>query len=976
MAILQTSPILHAACLALLRVTGARGVVLLMVPAEGEEGEPLILREGDPQALEMAVPLSRAKEFLRGPTAKRLKDDLSPLRVLPGNGGLHLVRVLPDRFLQLLEQQPGDDSHERRTLPVRRAMPETVWIGLCFAEGESPPLLGRLPKSEGWLGGEGVGSDAEWFAWLANLVTLLVWQGDQISRLMRDPISRLPGRSEFQAVLAALDRRFRQTGDAFTLLLINPDDYASLNQRFGREAGDQGLREIAAEIQRRLRRTDRVFRYGGAMFAALLPGTGRQQAETVARKVRAALVEHPFLDGSVRLGFSIGLSSCERAMETPPQDPPEVVRRADQALGLARVRGGAVLCWKPDLASSDDVGRDRLQGIFNADVVKDYRNMQLLWDLVALVSTHTDTDRILRHFLDRIQQTFGPARLAVCRLEERRIEVVAGCRQGGGEGSLSELTAEESMLVGRAMEEGRTLRRSWKGGDDPSLAGERIGYALPIVARERVLGCLYLAEEGEPTGLDSSDLVFLRALTDQVALALDRADLVQRAQQRQEQEKRKLRAELRGLREVVQESRLIYRSAAMEALLATLRQIAPTDATVLINGESGTGKEMLARTLHELSDRRDRPMVVVDCGAIAHSLMERELFGHERGAYTGADRRVAGRLEEARGGTLLLDEIGEVPLELQPKLLRFVQEKEIVPVGSSRPIRVDVRILAATNRDLWEEVKAGRFREDLFYRLNVISVVSPPLRERPDDILPLARHFLERYSLQYHKPVRRFTPGAERRMRAYEWPGNVRELQNRILSAVVICSGEEIGEAELRLGISRPESVCSPRGSAPAEIAPPAVEEIRGGDQASPPLEEVARHLLERMLQLPPAVRPPLERRVTDLLFRLALKRSGGVLRRAAASLGVPETTFRRRMRGGEQGDSAEDARLEEILEEFLGTAPSPIDSSMSLPLRLRYALLRAVDARYGGRVADGAALLGVSLATYRKWRAEADSAR
>ena len=215
-----------------------------------------------------------------------------------------------------------------------------------------------------------------------------------------------------------------------------------------------------------------------------------------------------------------------------------------------------------------------------------------------------------------------------------------------------------------------------------------------------------------------------------MAVALDRARLLERERARQQEERERLEAEVTDLRRVVHGSRIAYRSAAMESLLASARKVARTDTTVLITGESGTGKEMFAHALHELSGRHERPLVVVDCGAIAPTLIESELFGHEKGAFTGAHTRKPGKLARADGGTVFLDEIGDLPLDLQSKLLRFVQEKQFTPVGGVESRKVDVRIIAATNVDLRARVAEGRFREDLFHRLNVIRLHVPPLRER------------------------------------------------------------------------------------------------------------------------------------------------------------------------------------------------------------------------------------------------------
>ncbi|WP_049621609.1 sigma-54 dependent transcriptional regulator [Frateuria defendens] len=244
---------------------------------------------------------------------------------------------------------------------------------------------------------------------------------------------------------------------------------------------------------------------------------------------------------------------------------------------------------------------------------------------------------------------------------------------------------------------------------------------------------------------------------------------------------------------------LLGQSAAMDALRATLRKYAPVDLPVLITGETGTGKEVAARALHRLSARAARPFAAINCGALPPSLVQSELFGHERGAFTGASARRLGHIESAAGGTVFLDEIGDLPLDAQTNLLRFLQEGTIERVGSSQSIRADVRVLAATHVDLEKAVAAGRFRADLYYRLNVLRLPMPPLRKRGDDVEVLAQHFLDDFRRQHGSRARAFSGAARRAMRAFAWPGNVRELINRVQRAAVVAEAALIGAAELDL---------------------------------------------------------------------------------------------------------------------------------------------------------------------------------
>ncbi len=252
---------------------------------------------------------------------------------------------------------------------------------------------------------------------------------------------------------------------------------------------------------------------------------------------------------------------------------------------------------------------------------------------------------------------------------------------------------------------------------------------------------------------------------------------------------------------------VIFKDPATAATLRLAEQIAPSEASVFINGESGTGKEVLARFIHRKSRRADKPMISVNCAAIPENLLESELFGHEKGAFTGAVARRIGKFEEANGGTLLLDEISEMDLRLQAKLLRAIQEREIDRVGGMSPIKIDIRILATSNRDLETEVKAGRFREDLFFRLNVVALKVPPLRERPQDIEPLAVHFIKKYSEANDVPLRPLSPAASEKLRTHTWRGNVRELENAMHRAVLLANGDMIGPEAIQMsGMVAPTS--------------------------------------------------------------------------------------------------------------------------------------------------------------------------
>ncbi len=337
---------------------------------------------------------------------------------------------------------------------------------------------------------------------------------------------------------------------------------------------------------------------------------------------------------------------------------------------------------------------------------------------------------------------------------------------------------------------------------------------------------------------------------EEVVLVLKKAE----ERERLVEENRRLKAERRqeGVAGIIGES------AALKNVMKLVRRIAEVKTTTLVLGESGTGKELIARALHELGPRREGPFLAVNCGAIPEQLMESELFGHVRGAFTDAHQSRKGLFEEADGGTLFLDEIGEVPAALQVKLLRVLQEDEVRRVGDSRSIKIDVRVIAATVRNLPEEVKAGRFREDLYYRLNVLQVRLPSLRERPEDIPLLVDHFVARYNEKLGTRVRGFTADALHQLEAHAWPGNVRELENAVERAMVLADGPVIDVVDL------PERLLEP--------APPPVSEPA---PAEPPVEvdDLSIKRAFRALELE--------------LISKALDRSKGNRTRAAELLGI-----------------------------------------------------------------------------------------
>ncbi|MBD3345410.1 MAG: AAA domain-containing protein [Chitinivibrionales bacterium] len=355
---------------------------------------------------------------------------------------------------------------------------------------------------------------------------------------------------------------------------------------------------------------------------------------------------------------------------------------------------------------------------------------------------------------------------------------------------------------------------------------------------------LYLDSRTDRHPFSQRDLEIFRLLTTLMANLVKNSDLLAQHE-----------ATIEELKSRVEEKRfedLIFSSPRFEKTISLVKQAAPTDVPILLIGETGTGKEILARSAHKLSKRNDKPFLAVNCGAIPPNLIESQLFGHEKGAFTGAVAAKKGHFEEANGGTLFLDEVGELPTQVQPQFLRALQEGEIMRVGSSKTIKVDVRIISATNVDLEKAVDEGRFRKDLFFRLNVMPITVPPMRERGEDALLLAHFFLKQYCESLGSPGCKFSREAEKAILVYEWPGNVREIQNRIQRAVITAGGSTISREDLGLETDegpRYTSLKDARESVDREMIAQAVQRAPGNLTNAAKILDIDRKSLRLLLE-------------------------------------------------------------------------------------------------------------------------------
>jgi transcriptional regulator with GAF, ATPase, and Fis domain len=421
------------------------------------------------------------------------------------------------------------------------------------------------------------------------------------------------------------------------------------------------------------------------------------------------------------------------------------------------------------------------------------RDLNTLLRVGTIINSLRDIGQVQQRLLELILEAIPAEREAILLVDESQETFASVC------GWNHLIGADQSIKVSRTitnqvLREGVALLsndivESEKVGQVPSLVSARVCSLLcvPLVVFEKPLGVIYLDTSNPASRFDEGHLQLLTAIAGIASIALENVRYLESLAG----DNQRLNQEIRL------EHQMIGESARMRAVYGVLAKVAPSDSTVLIRGESGTGKELAAHAIHINSPRATKPFVAINCATLSESLLESELFGHEKGAFTGAIVQKRGKLEVADGGTVFLDEIGELTLAIQAKLLRVIQERQFERVGGTRPIKVNVRIIAASNRDLETAIAAGSFRQDLYYRVNVVAVTMPSLRERPEDIPLLASYFTGIFSNRCKRRVRGVSPKARRMLQAYEWPGNVRELENAIERAVVLGLSDVITPEDL-----------------------------------------------------------------------------------------------------------------------------------------------------------------------------------
>ena len=648
----------------------------------------------------------------------------------------------------------------------------------------------------------------------------------------------------------------RARGIPVSLLAIALDGLEEINQRIGFAAGDRAVDDLAAFLVRTLPEATACSRIGGAILAVLLAGVDGEQADAAATRIRDTF------DHAHPLQLSIGVAT----LGALPND--DLLRAGHTALAEARRERCGVVRWSAALATVAPMLE------FDLASGAEYQRILATWRLFEALCNKTQLDELVTSTLRALLPQFRADRVVLWHETEGGWAVQTSVERDAT--SNAPRTNERDIAL--VLEAVRTSKLV--------TIDDRTGVkAVALVVRnnDRIAAVLEVVHDTGTLRVGEADLAFLQAVAPHIGRVIGEVQAISDARQQQQETADRLRRQTIELRRLVRTSSgILGNDASMQPIFRMIERSRTSNVPLVITGETGTGKEAVARLVHRMSNRRG-PFVVVDCGAIPAGLLESELFGHEKGAFTGAETRKIGHFEHADTGTIFLDEIGELPLDLQPKLLRVLQESTVRRLGGREVISVDFRLIAATHRNLAAMVEEGRFRQDLYFRLRVLEIELPPLRDRGDDILLLALHSVRQYSAETGREMMTISPEAEAMLRAYPWPGNVRELQNVLRRAVLIAPGDELTPKDLEL--DRTNRSNSARLQAAA---------ARPGDRAEAqeePLDEAVARWFWHTWAAQPKTSPPQDA-IEAYLLRTSLRVAGGSIGQAAKRLDMHPETF------------------------------------------------------------------------------------
>ncbi len=740
------------------------------------------------------------------------------------------VMCVPLKVTLRDERQSGKE-HRADTLTTRKI------LGVLYVDSRS------VTKSFS-------ANDLELFQALANNATTAILNANLYRLATCDPATGIYTRTHFEQRLRDEVKLARKNGSPLSVLMIDLDHLKRINADRGYVDADKVIVSVAKLIKGRLRGFDLVARYGGGSFVAILPQTDAAGAEQAANKILGAVAGETFFGRIGSVTCSIGSAVLEKGV-----DALDLVKRADQALYDAK-QSGRNIARLYHVGLADTAKRtDQLAGVLSGDPTRDYRNTLMLLETIEEINRRTDLEGLLPLVVDTIVD-ITQAERGILLLKDDGGNLVPRVSRDREKRDV-EAKNFSRTVVERVIEADQALREAFGahggGGDSGPVHSQSISnfairavMCVPLTITEpkggtRTFGAIYVDTQRGGEQFDESALAFFSTLSRQVSVAIENARLYDRVAQLNRQLQQKLDTTERELADVRVEledrtknlelrynyENIIGQSARMQEIFRLLDRITDTTVPVFIHGESGTGKELVAKAIHYNGPRKKFRMISENCAATSETLLESELFGHVKGAFTGAQADRKGLFELASKGTLFLDEVGDMSLGMQKKLLRVLQEGEIRRVGGKDTLKVDVRIISASNKDLKALVESGQFREDLYYRLNVVKVDLPPLRERKEDLPLLIDFFLQE---EVTGPPKRFENEALQMLVRYNWPGNIRELKNVVERAKIISDGDTITKDAIIL-----DTVFDPRTQAGLSATTPPGKVPGPGGRPLPP---------------------------------------------------------------------------------------------------------------------------------------------